>query len=420
MSQKQLPLQFPKKFLWGTSVSAHQVEGGTDNQWTRWELENAKSLAKQAEYKQTWLPRWDEIQQQATNPDNYISGKAVDHFHNYEEDFRLLKKMHMNAFRFSIEWSRIEPEEGKWSPEGITFYKEYIAALKAKEIEPIMTLFHFTLPAWFEEKGGFEKRANNKYFVRFAEKVLSELGQHVRYVITMNEPEVYVYQGWRDGSWPPNKTSKWPALKVYLNLVAAHKKVAKLAHGMSRRFKVGLSTNAAHHYPGDDAWLTRLTAQLAQKGDDLFLRLTRRHLDWIGLNYYFANRYYGYRAHNPEDKLSDLGWAMEPDKIQDVVERLYVNFGVPIMITENGLADEKDEHRQWWITQTLLALHKAQASGVKLLGYLHWSLLDNFEWAYGKWPRFGLFAVDYKTGARTPRKSAAWFALVVKRLRDKK
>lgn len=420
MSQKQLPLQFPKKFLWGASISAHQTEGGVRNQWTRWEQENAKSLAKQAEYKLTHLERWEAIKPQALDSNNYLSGQAVDHLHRYEDDFKLLQKMNMNAFRFSVEWSRIEPEEGKWNPEAIAHYQRYIASLKAKSIEPIMTLFHFTLPVWFVDKGGFEKRSNIKFFVRFAEKVLTELGQHVRYVVTLNEPEVYVDQGWRSAAWPPHKMKKTEAVKVYLNLARAHNQVAKMAHGLSRRFKIGLSKNATHHYPGDDAWLTRLTTKVAEKGDDFFMHLVRRNLDWVGLNYYFANRYYGYRTHNPEQPMSDLGWTMEPEKIQQVAERLFLKSGVPIMITENGVADATDAHRQWWITQTLIALHKAHTNGVKLIGYLHWSLLDNFEWSYGRWPRFGLFAVDYATMERTPRKSAIWFAAVLKKMNPKK
>ncbi|HEX6258421.1 MAG TPA: family 1 glycosylhydrolase [Candidatus Saccharimonadales bacterium] len=421
MSQKtSLPFTFPKRFLWGASVSAHQVEGGNHNQWSVWELENAKSLAKQAEYKQTGLPNWSRIKKQATTPENYISGKASNHYDDYRQDFAWVKKLNMNAFRFSIEWSRIEPEEGRWNPEAIAHYKKYVKTLKANKIEPVITLFHFTLPVWFAQKGGFEKRANIKYFVRFAEKVLSEVGADVRYVVTINEPEVFAMQGWLEGTWPPNKTSKWQALRVYVNLAVAHNRVAKMAQGMSRRFKIGLSKNCAHHYPGDDAWVTRATARLAQWGADyFFLNLVKQRLDWLGVNYYFSYRYYGYRIHNPENiPLSDLGWTMEPGNIQPVVERLYAKYGIPVMVTENGLADATDEERQWWLTHTLSALHKAHKNGVELLGYMHWSLLDNFEWAYGRWPRFGLLEVDYKTGERTPRKSAIWLAAVIKKLRS--
>lgn len=416
--QKKLPFHFPKKFLWGAATSAHQVEGGNHNQWSVWEQENAKTLAAKADYHKADLPKWEEIKAEANNPDNYLSGKSIDHYNLYEKDFDILKKMNMNSFRFSIEWSRIEPKEGVWNAEAIQHYKEYIKALKHRDIEPVMTLFHFTVPVWFAEKGGFEKRANIKYFIRFANKVLKDIGTHVRYVVTINEPEIYATQSYLEGNWPPNKTSKVTMLKVYNNLAAAHNEVAKLAHSTSRRYKVGLAKNVAYHYPGDDAKLTRATAKAAHMPDDMFLRKIKKHTDWIGLNYYFSNRYYGYRAHNPNEMQSDLGWDMQPENIQHVLERLFVKYGKPIIVTENGVADRDDEYRQWWITKTLRAMDAALQNGVPIVGYLHWSLLDNFEWAEGKWPRFGLIEVDYNSSQRKPRKSAVWFARVLKRLRD--
>jgi beta-glucosidase len=416
--KKPLPFQFPKKFMWGVATSAHQVEGDTHNQWSVWELENAKSLAKRAEYAQSHVPIWPEIKKSASTPDNYISGKATDHFNLYERDFDLVKKMNMNSFRFSVEWSRVEPKEGTWDAAALTHYKKYILALKARKIEPVVTLFHFSLPVWFTEKGGFEKRRNIKYFVRFAEKVLGEIGAGVRYIVTINEPEVYATQSYLAGNWPPNKTSRKQTLKVYINLARAHNRVAKMAHKSSRRYKVGLAKNVAYHYPGDDALLSRATAWVKRwMADDFFLRLVKRNLDWIGVNYYFSNRYYGYRMHNPNDDVSDLGWDMQPENIQHVLERLFVKYGKPIIITENGVADQNDEFRQWWITHTLMGMHRALQNGVPLEGYLHWSLFDNFEWAYGKWPRFGLFAVDYETGRRTPRKSAVWFTKLLTKLK---
>ena len=389
------------------------------NQWSVWELENAKSLAKQAEYKQSYMPAWSEVKKQASQPDNYISGKAVDHYNLYELDFNLLGKLNMNTFRFSVEWSRVEPTEGAWNAEALTHYKKYILALKARNIEPILTLFHFSLPVWFAEKGGFEKQRNIKYFVRFAEKTLSEMGSGLRYVVTINEPEVYASQSYAVGNWPPNKSSRWQALKVYLNLARAHNRVAKMAHKASRRYKVGIAKNVAYHYAGDDAWLSRATAAAHRwASDDFFLGLIKRNLDWIGVNYYFSNRYYGYRMHNPDKELSDLGWDMQPENLQPVLERLFVKYNKPLIVTENGLADQNDEFRQWWLTHTLLAMYRAMQNGVPLEGYLHWSLLDNFEWAHGRWPRFGLFAVDYITGKRTARKSAVWLARVLNKLRD--
>jgi beta-glucosidase len=421
MADKKPSLHFPKRFLWGASTAAHQVEGGTHNQWTEWELENAKSLATAAEYHYHDLDSWDFIEKQAKSPDNYVSGEAADHYNRYEEDFDILTKLNMNAYRFSVEWSRIEPEEDAWNVEAIEHYKQYIAALKKRDIEPVITLFHFTLPIWFTAKGGFTKRANVKYFVRFAERILSELGQDIRYVITINEPEVYAFESYYLGHWPPNQMSKRSLWRVLNNLAYAHNSAAKVIHQMNRRYKVSIAKNSNYFYAGDDAFLSRQTADKMQYfQDDYILKKVVKHCDFLGVNFYFANRIYGYRIHNPDERMSDMGWDLSPAAIEQALERLHEKYKLPLMITENGLADAKDEHRKWWIMHTLLAMQRAMDNGVELLGYLHWSLLDNFEWDKGKWPRFGLVAVDYKTQKRIVRPSAVWYGTVLKQLRSDK
>jgi beta-glucosidase len=419
MSKKPLPLLFPKRFFWGVSTSAHQVEGGNHNQWTVWELENANALAKQAPYQAKYLPKWDDIEPEATDPHNYVAGDAVGHYKMYEQDFAITKAMNMNAFRFSIEWSRIEPKEGAWSVEAIQHYKDYLTAMKAKGLEPFVTLWHWTMPEWFVAKGGFEKRANVKYFVRFAEKVIQELGKDFRYIITINEPDTYIAQGYIVGNWPPMQQKKLKALWVYLNLAKAHRDVYKVAKARSRRFIVGMSKNSVHQYAGDDALLSKVSAAVSTWGADyFFLNRIKRKMDFIGVNYYFTNRFLGYKVHNINEKQSDLGWDMQPQNLEFVLERLHRKYKLPIIVTENGVADRDDEHRKWWISQTLVAMHKALQKGVKLEGYLHWSLLDNFEWASGFWPRFGLIAVDRKTKKRVPRESAKWFAKLLKQIRE--
>lgn len=416
--QKKPTLRFPKRFLWGAATAAHQVEGGTHNQWSVWELENAKSKAAQAEYQFGDLEHWKDIKKDAKDPDNYVSAGLADHYNRYTEDFDLLERLHMNAFRFSVEWSRIEPEEGSWNAAAIDHYKQYIAELKRRGIEPVMTLFHFTLPVWFSEKGGFEKRANVKYFTRFAEKIVSEIGRDVRYIITINEPEVYVMESYYNGHWPPQKVSRWASWNVANNLLLAHNQAALAIRQLGRRHKVSIAKNSVYVYAGDDAWLSRLSAAIAQwVQDDFWLKRVAKRSDFIGVNYYFSSRIYGYRMHNPNDPMTDLGWDASPANIEHALVRLHEKYNLPILITENGLADAKDELRKWWITQTLFALQRAMDEGVQLEGYLHWSLLDNFEWDKGRWPRFGLAEVDYTTGARTLRPSAVWFAKVIKQLR---
>jgi len=419
--QKKSHPEFPKKFLWGAATSAHQVEGDTHNQWTIWELENAKSKAAQAKFQWGDLPNWPQIEADATDPDNYVSGKGTAHYKLYPKDFDLIEQLNMNAFRFGIEWSRVEPNEGAWSVEAITYYRNYLRELKSRGIEPVVTLFHFTLPVWFAEKGGFERRKNIRYFVRFAEKIMEELGQEITYVITINEPDTYTYEGYYQGGWPPNLIGKkWLFWKVYCNLARAHNQTARMIHGLNKRYKVSVAKNCIYFYAGDDAWLSRVSATLFQYfQDDYFLKKIMKQCDFIGVNFYFSNRVYGYRVHNPEDRISDLGWDLSPDHLQFALERLNDKYKKPIIVTENGLADSEDINRRWWLAKTLVAMQKAIANGVKLEGYLHWSLLDNFEWDKGKWPRFGLIAVNYETYERTLRPSAEWLGKVIKRLRQK-
>jgi beta-glucosidase len=411
---------FSKHFLWGASTAAHQVEGGNHNQWTVWELENAKARAAQAVYHYDHFPTWEKVKHEATDPNNYVSDELADHYHRYKEDFDFLEKMNMNSFRFSVEWSRIEPSEGAWNAAELAYYKEYVAELRRRDIEPIVTLFHFTLPVWFTEKGGFEKRANVKYFVRFVEKVMAEIGASLRFVITINEPDVYALLGYWMGEWTPNQKSKWKYWRVVQNMATAHRQAAKVIRARNRRIKISIAKNSNYIYPGDNAVVSRISASVFQYfQDDWMIKKFVKSCDFIGVNYYFTNRMYGYRVHNPDQKLSDVNWDLQPQDIEFVLERLHEKYHLPLLVTENGLADGEDLYRQWWIKETIVAMQSAMKRGVNLVGYLHWSLMDNFEWAYGKWPRFGLVAVDYKTGKRTLRPSAVWFGRVIKKLRSR-
>ncbi len=411
-------LKFPKSFLWGVATSAHQVEGGLHNQWTVWELENAKSLAAQAPYHYDDLDNWDDIKRLAKHPNNYVSGRAAGHYELFEQDIELVRKLNMNAFRFSIEWSRVQPQPDAWDAAAVKHYKDVLAACKRQGIEPIVTLFHFTLPEWFAELGGFERTGNVRYFVEYAERILRELGPTVRYAITINEPTVYAAESYYKGNWPPQQQNKRTFVKVLGNLARAHNRVADRVHMLGRRYRVSVAQNSSYIHPGDDAWLSVRAASMMQYfTDDYFLKKVVKHCDFIGVNYYFSDRVYGYRIHNPDERLSDMGWDMQPDHIEYVLERLYDKYQKPLFVTENGLADADDSDRQWWLTGTILAMQRSLDKGVELAGYLHWSLMDNFEWNKGYWPRFGLCKVDYGTLQRTPRPSAVWLAKLLKKLR---
>lgn len=412
-------VSFPKNFLWGAATAAHQVEGNTHNQWTIWEHEHARVRSVKAEYEYKDLAAWPHIKDQATDPNNYISGTSADHYSRYKSDFDILEKLNLNAFRFSVEWSRIEPEEGAWDAAAITHYKEYIAELRHRNIEPMMTLFHFTLPVWFERLGGFEKRKNVRYFLRFVEKVMDEFGRDVRYIITINEPQVFLVQGYWQQEWPPMKHSAISFLKVAANLVSAHNKAAKMIHARSRKHKVSIANASINVYPGDDALLSRISSRVIQYAtEEYFLRRVIRKCDFIGVNFYFSSRVYGYRIHNNDRRKNDLGWAMHPDHLTHVLDRLYSQFKKPVIVTENGVTDHNDVYRKWWIATSMAALQRAIEQGIDVRGYFHWSLLDNFEWSHGHWPDFGLVGVDLKTKKRTIRPSALWWGTLVKKFRQ--
>jgi len=418
MQKNDTPLAFPKRFFFGASTSAHQVEGNNHNNWSVWELENAKTLAKSAEYKLSDLPVWDDVKADATDPDNYVSGQAIDHYNRYQLDLALAEKLGLNAFRFSIEWSRIEPEPGVWNREAIDHYRDYIREIKKRGMEPLPTLYHWTVPVWFSDMGGFEKGKNIKFFVRFAEKVIDEYHDDFRYITTINEPDTVISHGYITLDHPPQKRSFLKAFIVYRNLLRAHKAVYTYAHKKSRRLKVGFTKSYAWVRAGDDRLLTRLAVRVdLWARDDVVIRYVRRKCDFLGVNYYFSDRHIGIGIDNENTKVNDLGWDMRPEDFKHVLLRLK-KWKKPIIVTETGVADHNDEYRKWWIAQTLAAVHGAIKGGVDVFGYMHWSLLDNFEWAYGRWPRFGLIGVDYKNDLkRTVRPSAIWYGNLIKRMK---
>ena len=408
---------FPKHFFWGGSTAAHQVEGNNHNQWTVWELAHAKEYAQTAHRRLTNLPNWDEIKDQAEEPDNYISGKGIDHYRRYKEDFELAKKLNFNAFRFTIEWSRLEPEQGKWDPAAFDHYKKYIAELRRQKLEPFLTLWHWTVPTWFHEKGGFENKENLKYFYAYVKKVSEELIEDVEYVITINEPNVDITFSYLVGLHPPGEKSLIKFAKVYRHMAMVHRKSYSILKTKKPSLQVGFSQQLANiQAKRPHNFFDQITTYwMRYFWNWSFIRRARRQVDFIGVNYYFSDYYSGIgRRHNPKVPLNDMGWYMEPEGIYPLLLRTWVKFKKPIYVTENGLADAKDQHRQWWIEETLVAMERALSEGVDLRGYFHWSLLDNFEWQDGWWPKFGLVAVDReKDMKRTIRPSAKWFAQVI-------
>ena len=411
---------FPKGFMWGASTSAHQVEGGNHNQWTVWELAHAAELAKNSPKRFDWLPNWQDIKEEAKNPDNYVSGHGVDHFKRYQEDFDLLKKLNLNSFRFGIEWSRIEPEEGKWDEDAIEHYRKYIDELRKRDIEPVLNIWHWTVPTWFAKKGDFKRYANLEYFDRFVKKLGEEYGHMLKYVITLNEPNVYTSFSYQLGYWPPQEKNYVTMMQVYWNLAMAHKKAYKTLKKTNPHLQVGVASQLANiQAKRPHNFFDEVSTKIMRYGWNWwFLRRIRRHQDFIGVNYYFTDYYTGLlQRKNPTVPLSDLGWYMEPEGLYPLLLRTWTRFKKPLIVTENGVADAGDQYRQWWIEETLVAMERASSEGVKIMGYFHWSLLDNFEWSTGWWPRFGLIGVDRKHGMRRSiRPSAKWFAQRIKKL----
>jgi len=389
-------VKFPKNFLWGAATSAHQVEGGNINDWTEWEKKNAKRLAEKAQkYYQPWQQKkFPEI----LEPKNYISGRACDHYHLYKQDLDLAKSLGHNAHRFSIEWSRIEPKEGKINQKEIEHYRQVLLTLRERGLEPFVTLYHWTLPNWLAEKGGWLNPKAPYYFDRFVKIVSENLFDEVKFWITINEPVMFAFNGYLKGKWPPQKKSIFKYLKVLNNLTKAHKLAYQSLHLIDLDCQVGVSKNDIY-FEGiplaDYFW------------DDYFRNKIKKEQDFIGLNYYFHSRLGG----NKNESVSDLNWEIYSEGIYHVLKDLK-KYNKPIYITENGLADKSDKKRAQFIKDHLYWIHKAIKEDVDVRGYFYWSLLDNFEWDKGFWPRFGLIEVDYKTLKRIPRPSAYQYAKI--------
>jgi beta-glucosidase len=416
---KYMTSLFPKNFLWGAATAAHQVEGNNHNQWSVWEDKNATRLASRAEKEIGSFDSWEEVKNEAKTPSNYRSGRASGSYELFSKDFDLIEALNMNSYRFSIEWSRIEPNENEWNQQSIDHYRVMLEELKSRNIEPIITLFHFTLPVWFAEKGGFEKRKNVKYFTRFTEKIVSELGEYARYFITINEPEVYSSISYIAKMWPPAKRNLYKAVKVQINLATAHNAAAKVVHRLNPTYSVSVAKHSIYFYSEKNTWLNRFIINALQYVmDDFFMKKVINECDFIGINYYQSMCINGFIVRSPKIQKNDLNWAMQPKDIKGVLVRFHKKYHKPIMVTENGLADGLDNRRKWWIEETLDAMESAISLGVELKGYFHWSLIDNFEWSYGKWPHFGLASVDQNTLERTLRPSARWYGERIEKYRE--
>lgn len=419
MEEKERKLEFPEGFLWGAAVSAYQVEGGNTNDWSEWEKKNADRLAEEAKTK------WQDWQKkkfpEMFDPKNYICGRACDFYNRYESDLDIAKSLGLNAFRISIEWSRIEPEEGKFDEKEIEHYRKVIKAIRERGMEPFVTLWHYTNPLWIQDIGGWENKKTIRYFTRYVEKAAESLGRNVDYWITLNEPQTYSGLSFASGIRPPCARSLYRANKVYRNLMKAHRKAYFLIHKKNgKNSKVGICHLMSYHTSASSSLLNKLFVKIFSfVRNHRFLQGIKRYQDFIGLNYYFHDRvkmklggkFFIADSENVNHRISDLGWEIYPEGIYHILRELR-KYSVPIYITENGVADAEDEKREKFIRNHLIHVHRAISEGVDTRGYFFWSLMDNLEWEIGFWPRFGLVEVDYKTMERRIRPSAWEYAKI--------
>jgi len=403
--------KFPKGFFWGAAISAHQTEGGCLDDWSEWEKETAK-IHQQNANSQKWP---DYILNEYPSPlegANYISGGACDHYNRFLEDFEIAKSLGLNAFRFSIEWSKIERKAGQFDQREIEHYKKVVMALKERGMEPFVTLWHWPLPLWVSKKGGWNFQEIIDYFARYVTKVVSAFKDDIRFWLTINEPEVYTIESYLLGHWPPQKRSLLSAFAVIQNLIKTHKKAYRIIKSINPKAQVGI----AKHNVCFEAYKNKPVNQILKKAADFFwnfyfLNQIKNEQDFIGLNYYFHSRInYGF-SKNENKIVSDMGWELYPQGIYYVLKDLK-KYQKPIYITENGLADARDKYRAWYIKEVLKNVYRAIGEGVDVRGYFYWSLLDNFEWDKGFWPRFGLVKMDYKNLKRTIRPSAKLYAKI--------
>lgn len=391
-------IKFPKNFYWGAATASHQVEGGNHNDWSEWE---------KSEKRIEFLRSNGLIEKYGL--ENFVSGKAADHYNRFREDFKLAKELGHNATRFSIEWSRIEPKEGDFDEKEIEHYKQVIASLKELGIEPFVSIWHWPIPLWLKNKGGWQYNKICDYFVRYTEKISSSFGKDVKFWITINEPEIYTSDSYFNGIRPPQKKNLFAYLRVLYNLIKAHKKAYKIIKKANPESKIGIAKNNIYF----EAYKNRFVNKILKKFIDwwwnfYFLNQIKNYQDFIGLNHYSRNLInYGFNK-NENKRVSDMGWELYPEAIYFVLKDLK-KFNKPIYITENGLADAKDQKRSWFIFESLKNVYRAMEEGVDVRGYLHWSLMDNFEWDKGFWPRFGLLEIDYKSSERKIRPSAKFY-----------
>ena len=386
----ELPaLTFPADFVWGAATAAPQVEGSnTNNDWWDWE-------------------------HQPGSPCTEPSGDACGSYEHWSDDVGLVAGLGLTSYRFSLEWSRIEPADGEWSTASLEHYRRMCAALWERGVEPTVTFHHFTLPRWFARDGGWESPRAVDLFGRFCAKAGGYLGDLIGRACTINEPNVVSFVGYDVGAFPPGRRGDRTAMaRVDATLAAAHRRAVETLRAGRGRYPVGLT----YAFPvlecmeGGEPFLAEV-----RETTQMYLDAARAD-DFVGLQCYTRNRVgaEGLRPPPPGARITANGWEYYPQAVERALREVGSITAVPILVTENGIATDDDAERIDYMDAALRGLHRCVEDGVDVRGYFHWSLLDNFEWADGYHPRFGLLSVDRCSFERTLKPSAHWFGQVAR------
>lgn len=417
-------LQFPAGFFWGAASSAHQAEGGNTNDWTEWEKQNAERLSREAEKKyKAKVPDWELIKNEAQNPQNYISNQAADHYRKFKGDVQILKVLNLNAYRFSIEWSRVQPTLECFDDNEIAHYRQVIDELKNCGIEPFVTLWHRSNPLWIAKHGGWENKETVRQYLIYAQKMAEEFGKDVQYWMPLNEPIFFILGSYLGGEYPPEIKSLRRADKVFGHLVQAFLGASNIIHEHCPNAQVGTADAGMYLEAHKNKWYNKLTIKLIDwYCNRRFTKAVQSRADFLGVQYY-SRGLVGWKWHGwypkPEQiieikKQSDMGWEIYPQGLYNFL-MCVKQYNKPVFITENGIADARDKHRAEFIREHIAAINRAISHGANVKGYFYWSLLDNLEWNKGFWPKFGLAEVDRLDDfCRTVRKSAEVYAQIAK------
>ena len=440
------PFVFPHGFQWGTATADHQIERAQPDDWTAFEW-SARADRKQTQTRLGLVPP-GHIADIATVPASWIEHKA-DFDTHFDDDLGRARDLGTNAFRFSISWARLFPRAGMSAPDpdGVAFYDQILAACAKHGQEPSATLLHFASPQWLwqtdgEGKRGYERADVVDHFRTFAAFCGQRWGGQVRHWCTLNEPMVLVYFGYVEGVFPPNERRGSPvrATPVAAQLLRMHAAAYHALKAARPDCLVGIAHHVRHFIPyRNHSFFDRLTAMMVDRaftldfmdaihtgelspalgGGAVVIPGLRGTMDYVGLNFY--GRFYvkttapakfeivSHDPNEPGEEQSDVGWAVDETSFLPELERFWSRYRLPIYILENGIAndDVNDAQRQRFLVRHVRAMAEAVNRGVDVRGFYYWSLIDNFEWAAGFSPRFGLYHVDYDTGARRARDSVA-------------